>query len=252
MSPSPEDICQLYDVQREFGQQDQQAPNIEEEKEFGQIQAQSLLDHEMAEMSPVDNMSYLLSQMHFDESVESIADSDLEDGEIRKMLTSPLYAQRASGKPDAMVVQEREVSAQMSHSSDDRRASGRPAALFLPRRNEQRNQMWSSVFGNANLSNLSGTLLEGNEDHLLNQARSDPAKRELHVESPNKCIDDLLKRTEALNRALQDVQNEFVESRREETRLQEELSRKEKSSSRYADPKHARNGRSEESANTIS
>ena len=54
---------------------------------------------------------------------------------------------------------------------------------FCQGRNEQRNQMWSSVFGNANLSNLSGTLLEGNEDHLLNQARSDLAKRELHVES---------------------------------------------------------------------
>ena len=173
-------------------------------------------------------MSYFLSQMHFDESVESIADCDLENGEIRKLLNSPQYAQRASGKPDAMVVQEREVSAQMSHSSDDRRASGRPAALFLPKRNEQRNQMWSSVFGNANLSCLSGTLLEGNEDHLLNQARSDLAKRELHVESPNKCIDVLQKRTEAQNRAPQDVQNEFVESCREQTRLQEELSRKEK------------------------
>ena len=88
MSPSQKDIFQLYDVQREFGEQDQQASDIEEEKEFRQIQAQSLLDHEMAEMSPVDNMSYLLSQMHFDESVESIADSDLENGEIRKLLTS--------------------------------------------------------------------------------------------------------------------------------------------------------------------
>ena len=71
-------------------------------------------------------------------------------------------------------------------------------------------------------------LLEGNKDHLLNQARSDLAKRELHVESLNKCIGDLQKRTEAQNRALQDVQNEFVESRREQTRLQEELLRKEK------------------------
>ena len=50
--------------------------------------------------------------MHFDDSVESIADSELEDGELLKMLTSPLYAQKASGKPYAMVVQEREVSAQ--------------------------------------------------------------------------------------------------------------------------------------------
>ena len=35
------------------------------------------------------------------------------------MLTSPLYAQKASVKPDAMVVQEREVSAQ--HTQADRK-----------------------------------------------------------------------------------------------------------------------------------
>ena len=51
--------------------------------------------------------------------------------------------------------------------------------------------MWRSVFGNANLSNLSGTLLEDNEDHLLSQARSDLAERELHVQLLNKCIGDL-------------------------------------------------------------
>ena len=62
--------------------------------------------------------------------MEGIADSDLEDGELQKLLTSPLYAQRASGKPDAMVVQKREVSAQTSHSSEDHGASGKPAALF--------------------------------------------------------------------------------------------------------------------------
>ena len=48
--------------------------------------------------------------------MESIADSDLEDGELQKMLTSPLYAQKASGKPDAMVTQEREVSAQLTQT----------------------------------------------------------------------------------------------------------------------------------------
>ena len=42
-----------------------------------------------------------------DESMESTADTDFEDGELQKLLTSPLYAQRASGKPAAMVVQER-------------------------------------------------------------------------------------------------------------------------------------------------
>ena len=49
---------------------------FEEVKEFGQIQAQSLLDHEMAEMSPKEDMPHLQSQMRFDESVESNADSD--------------------------------------------------------------------------------------------------------------------------------------------------------------------------------
>ena len=45
--------------------------------------------------------------MHFDDSAERIADSDLEDGEVQKMLTSPLYVQKASVKPDAMVMPER-------------------------------------------------------------------------------------------------------------------------------------------------
>ena len=113
------------------------------------------------------------------------------------MLTSPLYAQKASGKSDA---------------------------LFS---SEQGNLIRSSVFRNANPSNLRGSLLEGNKDHLFNQARSDLAQQELHVESLNKCISELQKRTEAQNRAPQDVQNEFVESRREKTRLHEELLRKE-------------------------
>ena len=34
MSPA-EDIYQLYDVQREFGEQDQQAPDMEETRGFG-------------------------------------------------------------------------------------------------------------------------------------------------------------------------------------------------------------------------
>ena len=67
-------------------------------------------------------MSYLQSQMHPDnDSAESIADSDLEDGELRKMLAAPLYMQRredcessripiAPGKPSALL-QERGASA---------------------------------------------------------------------------------------------------------------------------------------------
>ena len=83
------------------------------------------------------------------------------------------------------------------------------------------------MFRNANPSNLRGSLLEGNKDHLLNQARSDLAKQELHIESLNKCIGELQRQTEERRLALQDAQYGFVESRREQVRLQEELSMKE-------------------------
>ena len=97
MSPE-EDIFQSNDVQKDFGEQDQQAPVMEETRGFGQIQVQSFLDQEMARMSPIKKMSYLQSRMHIDESMESNADSDLEDGEIRKLITSSLFAQGASGR----------------------------------------------------------------------------------------------------------------------------------------------------------
>ena len=61
---------------------------------------------------------------------------------------------------------------------------------------EQGNLIRSAVFSNANSSNLRGSLLEGNKDHLLNQARSDLAKQELHVKSLNKYIGELHRQTE--------------------------------------------------------
>ena len=72
--------------------------------------------------------------------------------------------------------------------------------------------LWSSVFRNANPSNLRGSLLEGNKDHLLHQARSDLAKQELHVESLNKCIGELQRQTKEQRLALQDAQHGFIES----------------------------------------
>ena len=81
MSPE-KDIYQLYDVQ------DQQAPVMEGTWGFGHIQLQSLLDQEMAKMSPIKKMSYLQSRTHVDESVESNADSDLErDTKVADFIT---------------------------------------------------------------------------------------------------------------------------------------------------------------------
>ena len=112
-----------------------------------------------------------------------------------------------------------------SHSSEGQKTSVKPDAFFS---SEQGNLIRSSVFRNANPSNLKGYLLEGNMDHLLNQATSDLAKQELHVESLNKCIGELQRQTEEPRLALQDAQYGFVESRREQVRQQEELSMKEK------------------------
>ena len=54
-----------------------QNPIVEDMDEFGKVGAE---------------MSYIQSQLHSDyDSAESIADSDLEDGELRKMPASPLY-----------------------------------------------------------------------------------------------------------------------------------------------------------------
>ena len=65
-------------------------------------------------------------------------------------------------------------------------------------------------------SNLRGSLLQGNKDHLLNQARSDLPKQELHVESLNECISELQRQTEEQRLTLQDAQCGFVESGREQ------------------------------------
>ena len=83
--------------------------------EFGEI-ATAGCSHSLPD-SNISETSYFQAQMHFDDSVESIADSDLEDGELQRMLTSPLCAQKALGKPDAMAVQERERGKCTIHSS---------------------------------------------------------------------------------------------------------------------------------------
>ena len=77
-------------------------------EEFGEIRTAAVPDSKQPERS------YIQSQMRFAHSVESIAHSDLEDGELQKTVTSPLYAQKAWVKLDAMVVQEREVSADIN------------------------------------------------------------------------------------------------------------------------------------------
>ena len=90
-------------------------------------------------------MSYIQPQMHSDyDSAESIADSDLEDGERRKMLASPLYMQiREDCESFRMPI-----------------APEKLAAMFSSGSEEPGNQFKSSVFKHADPSNLGRFILE--------------------------------------------------------------------------------------------
>ena len=116
ITANPGGPYQLYDVQEKFGEEDHRVAITEEVKGFGEIGTAGLSE-----------TSQFQSQMQFDDSVESIADSDLEDGDLQKMLTAPLYAQKASGKPDANGQQQREVKCTI-HSS---RSKGRLEVSFI-------------------------------------------------------------------------------------------------------------------------
>ena len=168
----------------------------------------------MDEFEKVDaEMSYIQSQMHSDyDSAESIADSDPEDGGLRKMQASPMFLQ----------------SREDFGSSRIPIAPEKLAALFSLGSEEPGNQFKSSVFKHDDPSNWGRSLLEGNKDHLLSQTRSEPMKQEHQVESLNNCISELQQQAYAQRSALQDAQYGSFESRREQVRPQEELSLKEK------------------------
>ena len=182
------------------------------------------------------------------DSAESIAtppDSDLEDEQLRK-LASPLYTE-VSEKPDAESVQKRQANAQRAQgyhsrrenlmsSSRDLEASGKPDAVFSchsessqntfskrDRSNDSGNRFESSVHSVLRIADppkVGKSLLDGNNDHLLDKARSQRMKQEHQVESLNNCIDELQKQAYA--------HHGYAESRREQVRLQEELVMKEK------------------------
>ena len=84
------------------------------------------------------------------------------------------------------------------------------------------------MFKYADPSNLGRSLLEGNKDHLLSQARSELMRQEHQVGSLNSCINELQQQAYAQGLELQDAHHGYIEARREQVRSQEELSMKEK------------------------
>ena len=139
-----------------------------------------------------------------------------------------------------------------SSSSQEQRASGKLAAMFSSGSEDPGNQLKSSVFKNADPSNLGRSLVEGNKHHLFSQTRSDPMKQEHQVGSLNSCISEFQQLACAQRLELQDAQHG---SRRERARLQEELSMKKmkKKLLRFTQiRKSSQNGRNQESSRTTS
>ena len=178
---------------------------------------------------------------------------------------------QVSGKKDAECVQKREENAQrtqdchsrreslMTSSSRDLEVSGKSDAMFSclsessrntlserNRSNESGNRFESSVHSVlrfADPANVGRSLLEGNKDHLLSQARSELMKQEDLVESLNNGVSELQQQTYGQKLELQDAQHGYVESRREQVRLQEEIIYEGKGSPRYSDTGYTRDGR---------
>ena len=91
--------------------------------------------------------------------------------------------------------------------------------------NEPGNRLESSVhsvFRFADPTNVGKSLLDGNKDHLLNQARSEIMKQEHQVESLDSCINELQQQASARRLELEDAHHGKIESRRAQSRLQEE------------------------------
>ena len=61
------------------------------------------------------------------------------------------------------------------------------------------------IFENADPSNLGRSLLEGNKDHLLSQAKSELMRQEHQVGSLNRCISELQQQAYAQRLKLQDA-----------------------------------------------
>ena len=71
-----------------------------------------------------------------------------------------------------------------------------------------------AIFRNSNSANVAKSLLDGNRDHLLTQARSKLMKQEHKVESLNNCISELQQQAYAQRLELEDAHHGYVESRR--------------------------------------
>ena len=190
--------------------------------------------------------NYVQSRIHSEkDSAESITDSDFEDGESRKMLSSPLHVH---GRAEKLWFSSKTHSFRETGSRSNTEVKGKCTTYsswslkmrelevkFISRASSvcetgcsviKERQTWKPVQKfvffflkkYAAPSKLGRTLLEGSTDHLLLQARSKLMKQEHQVGSFNSCINEVQQQAYAQGLELQDARNGYLQSRREQAR----------------------------------
>ena len=119
----------------------------------------------------------------------------------------------------------RKLDVQFISRSDKYRETCR--IVFEPKKVESRHIFRQRRFF-LKTSNVARSLLDGNRDHLLAEAISQHMNQEYKVESLISCIGEHQQQTYAQWLELEDAHLGYVESGREQVRLQEELAMKEK------------------------
>ena len=201
-------------------------------------------------------LEMLVSPLYLREREENEGQARACHSERESLMIHSSLNPDVSGKPDAECVQKRDANPQrtqachskreglITSSSRDLKVSWKPDAVFSchsessqntfserDRSNEPRNRFGSCVhfvFRFADPATVGKSLLDGNKDHLLSQARADLMKPEHQVESLDSRISELLQQAYAQRLELEDAHHGYVEPRREHVRQQEELVVKEK------------------------
>ena len=181
---------------------DQEIAHSTEESQITEIEDKGLI---CDPYSLPYNQSLLSSTQDSIESIATPQEADLDDEQIRAMLASPRYLpeREASAECSQVYHSEREILMASSSQGLNFIGTGEPVALFSQKGRSNQDPFSEreqpvdvlrsdeSIFRNSNPANVAKSLLDGNGDHLLTQARSELMKQEHKVESLNNCISEL-------------------------------------------------------------
>ena len=185
------------------------------------------------------NQSLLSSTQDSMESLATPQEVDLDDEQIRRYLPE----REASAERSQIYHSESLMSS--SSQSLNFFGTGKPVAWL-----SQQKRLGQDDFSEREQP---ADVIRGNESvfrdaNPVTQARSELMKQEYKVESLGNCINELQQQAYAQRLDLESAHHGYVESRREQVRLQEELVMKEDALREPQNSKHSWDGRNEESS----